>query len=62
MTKILKLSSAWRETNYRRFHRVPFLRMSGKWLEQAGFHISKTVHVEVQYGKMIITSIDKDQP
>lgn len=62
MTKVIKLSELYRPKKYWQFTKVPMLRLSGKWLEQAGFHISKTVHVEVQYGKMIITSIDKDQP
>ncbi|MBK6285832.1 MAG: type I addiction module toxin, SymE family [Draconibacterium sp.] len=34
----------------------PKLTMSGKWLEEAGFLPSTLINVEVQYGKLVITS------
>lgn len=34
----------------------PKLTLSGKWLEEAGFLPSALIDVEVQFGKMIITS------
>jgi len=37
---------------------APSLRLSGKWLESAGFKSSKTVQVEVLQGKMIITAVE----
>lgn len=58
MTKVIKLSELYRPKKYWQFTKVPMLRLSGKWLEEAGFQAKKTVHVEVQDGKMIITAID----
>jgi hypothetical protein len=58
MEKVIKLSPLYRENSNRKFIPVPSLRLSGKWLEEAGFQAKKTVHVEVQDGKMIITAID----
>jgi hypothetical protein len=58
MEKVIKLSPLYRENSNRKFIPVPSLRLSGKWLEREGFHMSKTVHVAVQDGKMIITAID----
>jgi hypothetical protein len=58
MTKVIKLSELYRPKKYWQFTKVPMLRLSGKWLEQAGFQAKKTVYVEVQDGKMIITAID----
>ncbi len=33
---------------------VPFIRMRGKWLEQAGFEIDSKIKVMVDYGKLTI--------
>lgn len=37
---------------------VPFLRVQGKWMEEAGFHVGQQVHVEVQPGRLILTVED----
>ena len=34
---------------------VPWIRLSGRWLNEAGFDISDKVRVEVQKDKLIIT-------
>jgi toxic protein SymE len=34
---------------------APWIRLSGRWLEQAGFEISGQIRVEVATGKLIIT-------
>jgi hypothetical protein len=34
---------------------TPWLRLSGKWLEQAGFPVNARVKVEVSEGRLIIT-------
>lgn len=36
--------------------RVPFLRMNGKWLAKAGFQIGSKVRVEVEEGRLVLTS------
>ncbi len=33
----------------------PFLRLSGRWLERAGFRIGQSVFVQVEIGKLTIT-------
>ena len=34
---------------------APWIRLSGRWLEQAGFEISGRIRVEVERGKLVIT-------
>jgi toxic protein SymE len=36
---------------------APWIRLSGRWLEQAGFQISSKIRVEIQNGKLIITPV-----
>lgn len=57
----LTLSRAFRDSTardraYRRPIEVPFLRVQGKWLEQAGFTIGDRVNIEVQPGRLIVTT------
>ena len=59
MTKTITLSPQYRVDSNRKSFIVPSLRLSGKWLANAGFHASKLVRVEVLHGKMIITSIEE---
>lgn len=37
---------------------MPFLRLCGRWLDQAGFGIGAQVHVEVSSGKLVVEVID----
>jgi hypothetical protein len=37
---------------------VPFLRLSGRWLERAGFAIGRRVKVEVSEGRLLIQPAD----
>jgi len=34
---------------------VPFIRLRGLWLEQAGFHYQDQINVEVSEGRLVIT-------
>jgi toxic protein SymE len=34
---------------------APWIRLSGRWLEEAGFEISSKIRVEVEKGKLVIT-------
>jgi len=34
---------------------VPWLKLSGRWLEHAGFHPRQRLKIEVQPGKLVIT-------
>jgi hypothetical protein len=35
---------------------VPYLRMSGRWLEEHGFGIGSVVRVRVEYGRLTLIS------
>ncbi|MGY6130035.1 SymE family type I addiction module toxin (plasmid) [Paraburkholderia strydomiana] len=35
---------------------APWIRLSGTWLERAGFRISAKIRVDVFEGKLVITS------
>ena len=37
---------------------VPFLRLSGRWLERAGFAIGRRVRVEVNERRLMIEPVD----
>ena len=39
----------------RRPRLVPFIRLRGLWLEQAGFHCNDQINVEVSEGRLVIT-------
>lgn len=36
--------------------RVPYLRMSGRWLEERGFAIGSAVQVRVEHGRVTLIS------
>ena len=36
---------------------VPFIRMSGKWLQAAGFEPGDSIEVEVEYGRLVISKL-----
>jgi len=40
---------------YKRTSTVPFLRMSGKWLEEIGMPIGTKLTAKIEYGKIILT-------
>jgi hypothetical protein len=40
--------------------RVPFLRVSGRWLEQCGFAIGARYYVTVAHGKLMLTLAEPD--
>ena len=37
----------------------PSLRLSGKWIEEAGFKINETCQISVSKNKLVITKIKK---
>jgi hypothetical protein len=39
---------------------IPFLRLRGRWLDQAGFCIGKPVRVTVAHGLLAIEVIDEN--
>ena len=39
---------------------MPFLRLQGRWLDQAGFAIGANVRVEVSAGRLVVEVIESD--
>ena len=37
---------------------VPFIRLRGRWLEQAGFRTGQNVKVEIQPGCLVLTPVE----
>jgi hypothetical protein len=58
MTRVIKLQANYVPKNdYRKTFAIrPKLTLSGKWMEEAGFLPSTLINVEVQFGKLVITS------
>lgn len=49
-------SAGWRSMEDIRVRApVPFLRLTGRWLAQAGFDIGDRVRVEVAQGRLVLT-------
>ena len=40
---------------------VPFLRLSGIWLEKVGFHIGDKVSVQVESGKLVVMPLHAEK-
>jgi len=51
--RVLRLSSL-----HRRETKVPYLRLSGRWLQDCGFAIGASIYVKAERGKLIVTSED----
>ena len=58
MTRTIKMQANYvaRHDYKRTFAIRPKLTLSGKWMEEAGFLPSTLINVEVQFGKLVITS------
>jgi len=62
MRRRLTISSLWVgqrsaiEASY-----CPFLRLSGRWLERAGFRIGQSVFVQVENGKLTIMPMEETE-
>lgn len=42
--------------------RMPFVRLSGRWLDRAGFAIGTAVRVQVSRGRLVLEAIEPDRP
>jgi hypothetical protein len=60
--RTLTVSMLLRQRSSRRsgHDRVPFLRVSGRWLEQCGFAIGARYYVTASQGKLMLTLADPD--
>ena len=61
----LTISSRYPESRARRPQYVsavpmPFLRLQGRWLDQAGFPIGARVQVQVDRGRLVLEVIDAE--
>jgi hypothetical protein len=59
MTKTIKLGENYVPQSSNRstgFIKRPKLTITGKWLEQAGFLPSEFINIEVEFGKLVITT------
>lgn len=52
----IRVSSRFRYTTASQGEHVPFLRLSGHWLEKHGFSIEGDVHIEADHGRLILTN------
>ncbi|HEV7485933.1 MAG TPA: SymE family type I addiction module toxin [Thermoanaerobaculia bacterium] len=43
---------------HRREAKVPYLRLSGRWLEECGFAVGAPIYVKAEHGKLIVTNED----
>ena len=50
-----------RRSQYVRLMPMPFLRLQGRWLDQAGFPIGAQVQVQVDRGRLVLEVIDAAQ-
>jgi len=41
---------------------MPFLRLQGRWLDEAGFAIGANVQVVVSPGRLVVEVIEPEQP
>lgn len=54
------MHSEYRKKKYdQNFRKVPVLKLSGDWLEDAGFYPSKIINVQVENDCLIINTIDE---
>jgi hypothetical protein len=57
IVKVVRLSALYREKGVK----VPFLRLSGKWLERYGFKVGDIVAIVAEDGVLTISKIDLEQ-
>lgn len=57
----IKLQSKYRPMENGRYHKeVPWLTISGVWLEQAGFKVGQQVEINIEHNQLIITNQPTD--
>ncbi|MCC4622466.1 type I toxin-antitoxin system SymE family toxin [Xanthomonas cassavae CFBP 4642] len=40
-------------------HRIPTLRLRGRWLEQLGFTIGSKLHIRLRNGELVVSVVDE---
>ena len=57
--RVLKIQPEYRNNKFtRKLTPVPSLKLSGKWLQQAGFHTGKIIHVHVENNCLVIQAVE----
>jgi len=58
--RVLKIQPEYRKNKLtRKLTPVPSVKLSGNWLEDAGFHTGKEIHVYVENNCLVIHSIEE---
>jgi hypothetical protein len=58
--RVLKIQPEYRKNKLtRKLTPVPSLKLSGNWLEDAGFHTGKVIHVYVENNCLVIQAIEE---
>lgn len=57
---VLKIQPEFRKNKFtRKLAPVPSLKLSGNWLEDAGFHTGKIIHVFVENNCLVIQAVEE---
>lgn len=57
-TRILKIQPEYRKNKFsRKLTTVPSLKLSGNWLDDAGFHTGKIIHVHVENNVLVVNAV-----
>lgn len=57
--RIIKIQPEYRKNKFtRKLTPVPSLKLSGNWLENAGFHTGKIIHVLVENNELVIQAVE----
>ena len=58
--RYLKLGVKGHPRSDRRYKSLPWLNVSGVWLEEAGFHIGDRLQISVAQGQLVIKNLSCD--
>jgi cell division inhibitor SulA len=58
-TRVIKIQPEYRKNKFtRKLTPVPSLKLSGNWLEAAGFHTGKIIHVHVENNVLVVQTVE----
>jgi len=58
--RVLKIQPEYRKNKWtRKLTPVPSVKLSGNWLENAGFHTGKLIHVYVEENCLVIQAVEE---
>ena len=57
--RVFKIQPEYRKNKFtRKLTPVPSLKFSGNWLEDAGFHTGRIIHVHVENNVLVINALE----